>query len=262
MKYKSSTYINVIRVPDLEVHDAVKKVLNRTSRVRHVYRIMIIMAGLTLVFAKIPYAMWTDFWSVIKANGELVTMLLVFSLIAVSLVWAAGQSLDVWVFKVFNVYGHRAPWLDWIMLGITQLGTGVFAMIVAFVIYLKVSEVLAYEIALGTLALWLFVEVLKVIIHRTRPYIKLKKIRIVGTRAKGYSFPSGHTSQSFFLVTLVAHFFHVGIHILLLMYVLALIIGITRIYVGMHYPRDVLGGAVLGTAWGLMGMIVNNMLFS
>jgi PAP2 superfamily len=31
------------------------------------------------------------------------------------------------------------------------------------------------------------------------------------------------------------------------------VVGITRIYVGAHYPRDVLAGAILGSAWGLLG---------
>jgi membrane-associated phospholipid phosphatase len=41
------------------------------------------------------------------------------------------------------------------------------------------------------------------------------------------------------------------------LYIIALLVGITRIYIGMHYPRDVLGGAVFGTFWGLLGVIIN-----
>jgi membrane-associated phospholipid phosphatase len=40
-----------------------------------------------------------------------------------------------------------------------------------------------------------------------------------------------------------------------------MIIGITRIYVGMHYPRDVIAGAILGVSWGLLGAIVNAYIF-
>jgi membrane-associated phospholipid phosphatase len=36
-----------------------------------------------------------------------------------------------------------------------------------------------------------------------------------------------------------------------------LLVGITRMYVGAHYPRDVLAGAILGSAWGLLGVLVD-----
>ena len=52
--------------------------------------------------------------------------------------------------------------------------------------------------------------------------------------------------------------FNPGIIGALILYFIALVVGITRIYVGMHYPRDVIAGSVLGTAWGLLGAIVNS----
>ena len=188
-------------------------------------------------------------------------MVLIFSIVAVSLVWSTGQIIDVWVFMYFNMHGRRAPWVDWLMLGFTQIGNGVFAMVLALILFLKVNHILAYELAFGTLTLWLAVELLKIIIHRTRPYIKLEDIRIIGSRASGHSFPSGHTSQSFFLATLLLHYYQVNIFISILLYGIALMVGITRIYVGMHYPRDVLGGAILGTTWGLLGVIVNSYIW-
>ena len=42
----------------------------------------------------------------------------------------------------------------------------------------------------------------------------------------------------------------------LLLYTIALLVGVTRMYVGAHYPRDVLAGAILGSAWGMLGMII------
>jgi membrane-associated phospholipid phosphatase len=42
-----------------------------------------------------------------------------------------------------------------------------------------------------------------------------------------------------------------------ILYALALLVGITRMYVGAHYPRDVLAGAILGSAWGLLGALIN-----
>jgi membrane-associated phospholipid phosphatase len=100
------------------------------------------------------------------------------------------------------------------------------------------------------------VELLKAMVHRRRPFIRLSQARIVGSRAVGVSFPSGHTSQAFFMATLIAGYWHAGVWVVCLLYAIALLVGITRIYLGAHYPRDVLAGAILGSAWGLLGGIV------
>jgi membrane-associated phospholipid phosphatase len=59
------------------------------------------------------------------------------------------------------------------------------------------------------------------------------------------------------MATLMAQHFHASVWVVFLLYVMALLVGITRMYVGAHYPRDVLAGAILGSAWGLLGVIVD-----
>jgi membrane-associated phospholipid phosphatase len=76
--------------------------------------------------------------------------------------------------------------------------------------------------------------------------------RVVGRHPLGLSFPSGHTSQTFFLMTLLIQTFRLGPFNAFFLYILAFLVGITRMYVGAHYPRDVIGGAMLGTVWGIM----------
>jgi undecaprenyl-diphosphatase len=64
----------------------------------------------------------------------------------------------------------------------------------------------------------------------------------------GSSFPSGHTATSFACATVLSYF---APRAAPAFYLLALAIGFSRIYVGVHWPLDVLGGAVLGVAVGL-----------
>jgi membrane-associated phospholipid phosphatase len=246
----------IIRLPELEINEACKRILNKVSHIRRIYWILSISIILVLFLAFLPDYMWDYFWSRLKGQKVLVSMLLIFSAIAFSLVWKTGQRIDVWVFMVFNMNGRRTPCFDWIMLALTQLGNGVFAMAVAAVLFLTINHVLAYELILGTLTLWLAVSLIKAVIHRTRPYIKLKNIHIVGPRASGHSFPSGHTSQSFYMATLLGHYFNMGLGIYVPLYACAALVGFTRMYVGVHYPRDVLAGACLGTAWGLIGSLM------
>jgi membrane-associated phospholipid phosphatase len=186
-------------------------------------------------------------------------MLVVFSLLGISLVWTTGQRLDTWTFLVFNLRGQRPIWLDRSMLGLTRLGSAFSALGVAVVLYLTSDRPLSYEIILGTVTLWMVVEVVKFL---ARPFVRLAEARVVGYRAFGRSFPSGHSSQAFFMATLMAQHFHPGPGIAVALYAAALVVGITRMYVGAHYPRDVLAGAILGTGWGLLGMIVDPYILS
>jgi membrane-associated phospholipid phosphatase len=214
-------------------------------------------AGLVLFLILIPANVRMLFWHSLEAHAALATMSLVLSLLTVSLLWSAGQRLDAWAFMVFNLWGSRPLWLDRVMLGVTQIGNGIAGLTIAVIFFAAGDRLLAYEIVLGILTLWLVVEMLKALLHRRRPFIRLTQARVVGQRAGGRSFPSGHTSQVFFLATLLVQHFHASVWAALFLYGIALLVGITRIYVGAHYPRDVLAGAILGSAWGLLGAIVD-----
>lgn len=261
MKNKEENPSEEIRLPELEIHGRWEIIIKWSSHIRPMYWLVSTAALLGLFLTFMPYDLWLYIWTNLVGKGKIVIMILFFSLVALSLLWSVGQRIDVWVFMYFNMHGRRAPWFDGVMLAFTQIGNGIFAMATAVLLFFRVDHLLAYEIALGTLTLWLVVELLKVMIHRTRPYIKLNNIRIVGSLASGRSFPSGHTSQSFFMATLLSHYYQVDIIVWLGLYAIALLVGITRIYVGMHYPRDVIGGAILGTAWGLLGVIVNSSIW-
>jgi membrane-associated phospholipid phosphatase len=219
------------------------------------------LAGITIVLIVslilLPPDIRTIFWHSLQSQAILVSMLLVFSLVAISLVWSTGQKLDAWVFLSFNVRGARPLWLDRIMLGFTQVGNGFTSLAIAVILFFTSERFLAYELILGTLTLWLVVELVKFLIRRPRPFLRLAKARIVGYRPIGRSFPSGHTSEAFFMATLMAQHFHSSVWVVFLLYAAAFLVGITRLYVGAHYPRDVLAGAILGNAWGLLGVIVD-----
>jgi membrane-associated phospholipid phosphatase len=221
-----------------------------------------LVASLVLFLAWMPSQMRIMIWNGLAARGILSSMLVVFSLLAISLVWSAGQRIDVWAFLLFNLRGPRPLWLDRTMLGFTQIGSGLVALAIGVVLFLAGDRLVAYELVLGTLTLWIVVELMKVLVRRSRPFIRVTQARVVGYRAGGRSFPSGHTSQAFFLATLMAQHFHTSAWAVFLLYGVALLVGITRMYVGAHYPRDVLAGAILGSAWGLLGVLVNGYLLN
>ncbi len=189
------------------------------------------------------------------ANQRLVALLLIFLLLTLSLLWSAGQRLDTWIFLLFNLHGHHPLWLDRVMWVLTQIGSGILGLLLAIVLYFSGLQRLAFDFVLGILSLWLVVEAIKAMVDRRRPFFVIESARVIGWRERGLSFPSGHTAQSFFMATLMAQYLHASPTIGLILYGTAISVAFTRIYVGAHYPRDVLGGAILGTVWGILSSL-------
>lgn len=190
------------------------------------------------------------------AQRGLITLLFAFSLTTLSLLWSAGQRLDTAVFLLFNLRGHHPLWMDRVMWVSTQIGNGFMGLLLGALLYFIGSRRLAIELLLGILSLWLTVELIKTMVERSRPFLTLEDTRVIGWRERGKSFPSGHTSQAFFMTTLLAHHFHVGALLGMTLYSIAILVGFTRIYVGAHYPRDVIAGAILGSVWGLLTSLI------
>jgi membrane-associated phospholipid phosphatase len=186
------------------------------------------------------------------ANRLLVLLLIFFGLLLISLLWSSGQTLDAWLFQYVNQHNYRTALTDRIMFWITQIGNGAFALALALIVFLFNLRRMAMELVLGTVTLWMVVEAVKALTERSRPFLLLSDANIIGWRERGKSFPSGHTSQAFFLATLISHNASAGALANLSLFALAVMVGFSRVYVGVHYPRDVLAGAILGSFWGIL----------
>ncbi len=193
------------------------------------------------------------------ANRTVIVSLILLSLVTMSLLWSAGEGMDVSVFRFFNA--REFKWLDRGMWLLTQLGNMGVALVVAGLLYLNNSERLALELVLGLLTLWFVVETVKAIADRARPFANLQDVRIIGWRALGRSFPSGHTAQAFFVASLFIHHFQFVPWVDVALYLVAALVGVTRMYVGAHYPRDVIAGALLGLIWGIMAVLIDPYLW-
>lgn len=225
------------------------------SRRRPVFLAILLIGSLSFLIW-LPNAARITLWMAFSAQRGLVVLLFLFALVTLSLIWSAGQRLDVRVFRLLNMRGYPL-WLDRMMWLVTQLGNMLAAFTAAFLLFLLNYRPLAIEIIFGTLTLWLLVEIIKALSDRDRPFLTLDKTRVIGWREKGDSFPSGHTTQIFFLLTLFIHHFQLGIGESIALYAVAALVGFTRIYVGAHYPRDVVAGVVLGSVWGILAMMVD-----
>jgi membrane-associated phospholipid phosphatase len=192
------------------------------------------------------------------AHRIVVGALLIFALLTLSLLWSSGERLDAWLFLRVNLHGAHPAWLDTLMWIGTQLGNFGFALLITIVLILYKQRHVALVLVLGELTMWLAVEGVKAFTERGRPFTRLDVTRVVGWRPSGLSFPSGHTAQAFFLATLLSRHFQMGVPQTSGLYTAAILVAITRIYVGAHYPRDVVGGALVGSVWGVMAVLVDN----
>lgn len=141
----------------------------------------------------------------------------------------------------------RIPALNPVMQFITHLGDAGFIWIVLTLILLilpRTRRAGAVCAAALVLNLVLTNVCLKNIIQRIRPYDVMDSLKILVEAEHDFSFPSGHTACSFAGAWAMRRTMDKKIWIPAL--VLAVLIGLSRLYVGVHYPTDILGGLIVG----------------
>lgn len=229
-------------------------------RERRIFVILLLTLALASLLFLLPPSAFVAASRAVVTNHRLMILLILFTILALSLLWSAGQALDSIVFLYFNRHRLRSPALDTFMHGATQLGDGGFGFLMGAAAYFLGERRLAVEIIFGGLSLWLTVEIIKALADRNRPFITLEEALVVGRRIGGRSFPSGHTSQAFYLMSLLALHFQTGIVLTTILIAIAALVGFTRVYMGVHYPRDVLAGAILGVVWVIIVGLVDPFL--
>lgn len=160
------------------------------------------------------------------------------------------HALDQAVFA--HLQALRTDWLDLSMVAITEFGGARISMIVAVVVFAW----LAWRRAWAAAGYWaaaligarLCVIVLKPFLERARP------ASIYGG-IESYSFPSGHAASSMVTYGFLAFLLCMGqrwrirVPVLTVTAVAIVLIGLSRLYLGMHWLTDVLAGYALGLAW-------------
>ena len=99
--------------------------------------------------------------------------------------------------------------------------------------------------------------VLKILINRTRPFVMIEDLTLITKLPKDSSFPSGHSSAAFAVacaITLCLPKKKKWVGVLLI--VVATIVAFSRLYVGAHYPTDVIAGIMLGIFAGTVSYLI------
>lgn len=154
------------------------------------------------------------------------------------------------------IYKLRNPVLDIVMPGLTSLANGGFIWILICLVCIfikrtkKCGIVTAVSLIFNFCVCNLF---LKKIVARSRPFSQNTMVEILIKLPKDYSFPSGHTSASFAAATAIfLHNKKWGS----VAYVLATLIAFSRLYLYVHYPTDVICGALIGIVCALVANVL------
>ncbi len=91
--------------------------------------------------------------------------------------------------------------------------------------------------------------ILKEFFHRPRPFSTLQDVILPIGRTGTYSFPSNHALNNFAVATFFSLIYP---KYKAPLFIVAILISISRVYLGVHYPSDILGGAAIGTIFGFI----------
>lgn len=150
--------------------------------------------------------------------------------------------------------------LDLIMPRITELGSLIFSglmPLILIVVNIGKTRPLGIEMLASLSFSQVFVQILKRSFTRERPYNILENIKTFDIVLKDYSFPSGHTTASFSMATILTYYLP---QFMIVFMGLAFLVGISRIYLAVHYPSDVIVGIVLGVTSSIIthSYFINN----
>jgi undecaprenyl-diphosphatase len=160
--------------------------------------------------------------------------------------------MDATLFSLIN--GAHREWLDTVMLFMTDVGRRGFVwfVIAAIACLWPQHRAGAWRLALAIgLGMLVTNGILKPTIERDRPFDVLTNVRVIDARPPTYSFPSGHATSAAAGAIAASRMFPAAAPVF---YTVAALIAVSRVYVGVHFPADVVAGFLVGTACALFAL--------
>lgn len=199
-----------------------------------------------------------------KRLEKFLTMSLVLGVLFVIMMVLVGADRIAWFDQsIINaVQGMENEGLTRIMKGFTFLGSSLVATLLSVIAFLFLwlvlrhrKELLMFLLSVGGSEIWNII--IKNWMQRQRPNTH----RLI--EISGFSFPSGHSMAAFALYGTLTYLLwrHIPslagrIAMIVIGVALTLLIGISRIYLGVHYPSDVFGGYLASATWLMLSIYI------
>jgi undecaprenyl-diphosphatase len=185
--------------------------------------------------------------------------LLVFGAMAYPLVRGGAIEFDSPVRAA--IHGWAFPPLTALMRLTTMLGSGYFLVPLAAILVWhwvgRGQRKAAYLLVAASLSAEAVTQLLKALIHRPRPEVFFGLVP-----AETYSFPSGHAFVPTVFFGILAGIFAPGARWRAAVAAMAVLLGLSRVYLGYHYPSDVVAGWALAVVWlTLWAMVADRRTF-
>ncbi|MGL5616453.1 MAG: phosphatase PAP2 family protein [Sarcina sp.] len=162
------------------------------------------------------------------------------------------MNADVLYFVQANL---QFSWLNPIMKFFTDIGTDGLIWILLGIILLIFQKTrrCGFMLFFASGINLVVVEIIKHVVKEPRPWQTLPGLHMIIAPPHSYSFPSGHTAASFAAAFAIAYYLRKWA---VPAFVLAILIGLSRIYLLAHYPTDVIAGVIVGTVCFYIALVI------
>lgn len=164
-------------------------------------------------------------------------------------------NFNLFLFNLINQWARRFSFLDWTAIFFAEYSQYLLAIVILAILlfsgeaserkksyWMILSAVIAGVISRGVLT-----ELIRFIYFVPRPFVNYPVYQLVGNSASEASFPSGHMTF-WWAVSFAIYAYNKKLGVFAM--AVSLVMGIARIFVGLHWPYDILGGIIIGSLVG------------
>lgn len=168
--------------------------------------------------------------------------------------------LDCQIFRNINRH-HNQRILNSVLQIVTQMGGATFTISITLILLAFTThsaQMIAVASAISLAFSHVPVAIMKKLYPRKRPYLSLDKINVLANPLEDHSFPSSHTTAIF---SIIIPFVLLYPPLAMFLIPVGILVGISRVFLGLHYPSDVVAGSILGSTTAFFSYLLIQTLF-